>query len=343
MKTRLLALSVAFSLVACGGDGGSNSSPSPSPTPTPAPAPSPASCTGTPVITDATKFYGVLTNGTVGEWHFDTASGTSSVSIDGATTSPTLTLDSATCTYVSSTTTTFKTSFNGNGFAVSSATVGGVNLPALLVANPTSDLSTLAGTYNILRYVTEQTSTSTAIQSDYATFKVDGLGNWSLCPNAAFSASCGGPMGTLTVNAGGGFDVVMGGATVGRLLAITSGTSKAFIVSIENTADAADTITGLWLGATNDAFVSGADDGVYATSSTDPSSNTITIAGLTGKASDSTSAATLIPNSPVQGLFGIAGADPVNDIGLVSSLGVYAAITPPATGAAAFMQFGVKK
>ena len=337
MKNCLLALCVAFSLVACGGDGSSGASPSPSPTP------SPTSCTDVPVITDATKFYGVLTNGVVGEWRFDTASGTSSVTVNGATASPILTLDTATCTYASSSTTTFKTSFNSNGFAVSSATVGGVNLPALLVANPTSDLSTLSGTYNVLRYVTERTTTSTAIQSDYATFNVDGLGNWSLCPNAAFSASCGGPTGMLTVDAGGGFDVVMGGATVGRLLANTSGPSKAFIVSIENTADASDTITGLWVGALNDAFVSGADDGAYATSSTDPSSNTITISGLTGKASDSTSTATLIPNSPVQGLFGIAGADPVHDVGLVSTLGLYAAITPSANGASAFMQFGVKK
>ena len=341
MKNRLLALSVAFTLAACGG--GSDSAPSPPPGPSPSPSPSPASCTSSPVVTDATIYLGVLTNGAVGQWRFDTATGTSSVTVNGTTASPTLTRDTAACTYTSSGAATYKTAFTDNGFAVSSAAVGGANLPALLVADPTSDRSMLAGTYNVLRYVTERTTTSTTIQSDYATFNVDTAGRWSLCPNAAFSASCGGPTGTLSVDAAGGFDIVVGGATVGRLLAKVAGTSKAFIVSIQNTADASDTIVGLWVGSLNTPFVSGADDGTYATSSTDPSSNTITISGLTGRASDSTSSATLIPNSPVQGLFSIAGADPVEDIGLLSDLGLYAAITPPALGASAFLQFGVRQ
>jgi hypothetical protein len=339
MKNRLLVLSVAFALAACGGGSDSASSPPPAP----APSPSPASCTSSPVVTDATTYLGVLTNGAVGQWRFDTATGTSSVTVNGTTASPTLTRDTAACTYTSSGTATYKTAFTGNGFAVSSAAVGGANLPALLVADPTSDLYTLAGTYNVLRYVTERTTTSTTIQSDYATFNLDTAGNWSLCPNAAFSASCGGPTGTLSVDAAGGFDIVMGGATVGRLLAKVAGTSKAFIVSIQNTADASDTIVGLWVGSLNTPFASGAVDGTYATSSTDPSSNTVTISGLTGRASDSTSSATLIPNSPVQGLFSIAGADPVDDIGLLSDLGLYAAVTPPALGAPAFLQFGVKQ
>lgn len=337
MKNRLLALFVAFSLAACGGGG----SPTSSQSPAPAPSPSPSNCTDSPAITAATTYIGVLPNGLMGQWQFNTATLSASYTVAGNTYTPTLTQDTASCSYTGSTTGTLRTSFLSNGLAVSAAAYNGGALPALLISSPESELSNLAGTYNVLRYTTETTS-ATTVTSDYMTFNVDGAGNWQACPNAAYSATCGGPTGTLSANVGGGFDIVMGGITVGRMLAKVSGLSKVFVVSINNNSNPSDLITGMWLGSLNASFVSGADDGAYVTESTDPASNVITISGLTGHASDSTSTAMLTANEPVQGTFSINGGEPTADIGILSSLGLYAAITP-AAGSSAYMQFGVKK
>lgn len=334
---RLLAVVVlALMLTACGGGGSSYSS---STAGAGSGGTSSAACTASPVILSTTKFLGVLPTGKVGEWHFDTAARSSSYSVDGSNAAPTLIRDDASCTYTSGG--TLKTSFVSGGVAVSSATVAGVSLPALLIADPESSLSNVASTYNVLRYEKDLQGTG-SVKSSYATFNVDTAGSWRLCPAGAFSASCTGPTGTLTSNAGGGFDVVAGGAVVGRMLAKVSGVSRVFVVSIADTSDPAGSVYGMWIGSTNDAFVSGANDGVYVTNTTDASTSMLTLAGLTAKPEARPTAAPILADNPVQGAFAIVTGDPTNDVGIVSSLGLYADIAQ-ATGASAFMRFGVKQ
>ena len=345
MKNRLLALSVAFSLVACGGDGGSGSSPSPSPTPAPTPAPTPpapspgpSACAGSPVVTNATTYLGVVPTGDVGQWQFDTANLSSSYNVAGSFDHPALTADTATCSYTTLNSGSLHTAFLSNGLALSTASVGGITYPAVLVASPESSLANIAGTYDVLRWTREVLNTIGTTTTDYATFNVDSSGNWALCPDAAYSSTCGGPSGTLTANSAGGFDIVLGGQTVGRLLAKVSGASKVFTAAISNTANPSDTIVGMWVASSNASFVSGTNDGKYIVNGTDTTTSVITIAGLTGSAGTSTQ--TLVANSPVQGLFSIAGVAP-NDIGLISSLGLFASVTPT-NDQNVFLSVGVK-
>ena len=336
LMNRLLVVVLSLVLTACGGGGSSDSSSSAG---TGSGGASSANCTASPVIPATTKFLGVVPTGKVGEWHFDTAARTSSYSVDGSSATPVLTRDDASCTFTTGG--TLKTSFLSVGLAVSSATVAGVNLPALLIADPESSLSNVAGTYSVLRYEKDSQGTG-SVKSSYATFKVDSAGSWRLCPVAAFSASCTGPTGTLASNAGGGFDVVAGGMVVGRMLAKVSGVSRVFVVSIADTSDPAGSVYGMWIGSSNDAFVSGANDGVYVTNTTDAGTSMLTLAGLTAKPEARPTAAPILANNPVQGAFAIVTGDPTNDVGIVSSLGLYADIAQ-ATGTNAFMRFGVKQ
>ena len=327
---------LALLLAACGGGGSSDNSPMAG---SGAGGTSSANCTARPVIPATTKFLGVLPTGKVGEWHFDTAARTSSYTVDGSTANQVLTPDDASCTYTSGG--TLKTSFVGSGLAVSSAPVAGVNLPALLIAAPESSLSNVAGTYNVLRYEKDSQGAG-SVKSSYATFKVDAAGSWRLCPAVAFSASCTGPTGTLTSNAGGGFDVVAGGAVVGRMLAKASGVSRVFVVAIADTSDPAGSVYGMWIGSANDAFVSSVNDGVYVTNTTDASTSMLTLAGLTARPETRPAAAPILADNPVQGMFAIVTGDPTNDVGMVSGIGLYADIAQ-ATGTSAFMRFGVKQ
>ena len=344
MKNQLLVLSLLFSLVACGGSGGAGS-PSPAPVPTPPapvpapPAPTPAACTGSPVVTDATAYIGVMPNGLMSTWRFDTASKTAAGNIIGTTFSETLTQDSATCSYTGSQTGALKTSFLPNGLGVTAVAYSGTTMPVFLITNPESDITKLAGTYNVLRYTTEVTA-NTVVTSDYATFNVDNSGNWALCPNEAFTTNCGGPSGSLSAHNGGGFDIILNGSGVGRLLVNDVGASKVMVVAISNPISQNDIVTGMWVGATNDAFVSGANDGTYITDTTDPEADVITVAGLS--ASTGSQSATLIANNPAQGMFTVSTGQTPQNVGFVSSLGLFAT-TSQATGAGAFLQFGVKQ
>ena len=336
MKTRLLALSLLFSLAACGGSGGSDS-PSPAPVPTPpapvpAPAPSPTACTSSPVVTNATKYQGIIANGMTGQWQFDTASSTGSYTWTGGTTSETLTRDDATCSYTTNQTGTLRTAFLANGLGVTGIDVNGVQMPVVLVTAPESDLTKVAGTYNVVRYTTE----GATVTSDYATFNVDASGNWTTCVSAAYSSSCGGPAGTMSWNVGGWFDMSLNGTAIGRLYGKNSSSSKVVVVAVYNVISSSDVVGGMWVGVSNEAFVSGADDGSYIANSTDPSTDTVVISGLTGTVG--TQSATLTPNSPVQGTFTVGAS---GDVGVLSSLGLYASAAQ-GSGSNAYFQVGVK-
>ena len=334
MKTKLLLLSVLFSLAACGGNSTSSPAPAPAPAPVPvpSPAPSPTACTTSPVVTKATTYQGVIANGMTGQWQFDTSGSTGSYTWTGGVTSETLKRDDATCSYTTNQTGTLRTAFLANGLGVTGIDVNGVQMPVVLVTAPESDLSKVAGTYNVVRYTTE----AAVVTSDYATFNVDTSGNWSTCVSAAYSSSCGGPSGTLSWNVGGWFDMSLNGTAVGRLYGKNSGSSKVVVVAIYNVISPSDVVGGMWVGVNNTPFVSGADDGTYISNSTDPSTDTVVIAGLTGTVG--TQSATLTPNAPVQGTFTIGAS---GDVGVLSSLGLYAS-AEQGTGTNAYFQVGVK-
>ena len=137
--------------------------------------------------------------------------------------------------------------------------------------------------------------------------------------------------------------MVVGGVTVGRMLPKASANSKVLVVAISDTSDPAGIVQGMWIGASNDAFTAGADDGVYVTNTTDTTSSLLTLSGLTAKPNARPSAAPILANQPVQGVFSIVTGDPTNDIGMVTPDGLYADITQSSDSVAAFIRFGVKR
>lgn len=283
-----------------------------------------------------------MPSGQLGEFRFDTAARTSSYTVDGVRTDAALVRDDATCSYTASITGSLRTAFVGSGLAVSAAAVAGAALPAILVANPESSLSAVAGTYNVLRYERDLQG-GDSLRSSYATLGVDTAGQWRLCPAAAFSATCQGPSGSLLANANGGFDVVAGGATVGRLLAKAVVGSKVFVLALADTSDPAGAVRGMWIGASNEAFVAGARDGVYVTSTTDRNSSLLTLSGLTARPQQRPTAAPILANNPVQGTFAIVTGDATNDVGVATDSGLYADVAQTNDTAQAFMRFGVKQ
>ena len=96
-----------------------------------------------------------------------------------------------------------------------------------------------------------------------------------------------------------------------------------------------------WFSA-NDAFVFGANDGLYVATITNTSTSMLTLAGLTAKPEIRPTAAPILANNPVQRAFAIVTGHPTNDVGIVSSPRLYADIAQ-ATGKNAFMRFGIKQ
>jgi hypothetical protein len=301
----------------------------------------PTACADSPVVTSSTRYLGVLPTGEVGEFHFDTAARTGSYTLSGVTSDVTLVRDDTTCSFTA-TTSTLRTSFLSNGLGVSAAGVSGDVSPAMLVSDPESSLATVAGTYNVLRYEQDQQGGG-AIRSAYATFKVDAAGQWQLCPAAAYSAACGGPAGSLSPDSDGGFDLVAGGVTIGRVLTKATGNGNVLIVAINDTTDPAGAVHGIWIGASNTAFVTGAGDGVYVTNTTDKTTALLTLSGLTDKPDTRPTAAPIQANQPVQGVFSIVTGDPADDIGIVTVDGLYVDITQSNDPSTSFMRFGVKE
>lgn len=303
---------------------------------------SPTACSNSPVVVSSTRYLGVLPTGQVGEFHFDTAARSGSYTVDGVSSDVVLVRDDTTCSFTASATGSLRTSFLSNGLAVSVAGVSSGVWPAMLVNAPESNLATVAGTYNVLRYEQDQQG-SGSIRSAYATFNVDVSGQWQLCPAAAYSAACGGPTGSLSPNADGGFDLVASGVTIGRVLPKATASSKVLIVAINDTSDPTGAVHGMWIGASNDAFVAGADDGVYVTNTTDKTTALLTLSGLTDKPDTRPTAAPILANQPVQGVFSIVTGDPTDDVGIVTVDGLYADITQSSDQSTSFMRFGVKE
>ena len=208
----------------------------------------------------------------------------------------------------------------------------------MLVKEPESDLAKVSGTYNVLRYETEKNGSA---RSSYAGLNVNNAGEWQLCPSSSYSATCiNKKSGTLTPNINGGFNLMLGNSTLGRVVPKTLAASKILLVGI---ADTGAGVQGMWVGATNEAFSPGQSDGVYVTNTVEHSTSLLTLAGLTVKPEARPTPVQLLANQPVQGVFSIVTGDPLNDIGIVTPDGLYADVTQADPKGDPFMRLGVKQ
>jgi len=309
-----------------------------------------ASCSSNPVLNSATTYFGVTPEGDVGTWKFDTSARTVDYQVGSSMVKADLISDVTSCSYTSSGAGALRTAFAkaSPDVAVSAANIAGVNTAALLIASPETALINGAGIYNLMIVESERpTGGITSRTSTFATLQVDTVGAWSLCREMSYSSTCGGPTGNLTVNPGGGFDLQSGGDSLGRVFVKTAGLKKVMIVAFNDTTLPNTTVSGMWIGSTNDVWVPGSNDGVYVTNTNEQSSSLHTLTGLNLKPNARPTAVTLLANQPIQGVFEIVTGDtvagvPVNDVGFVSSLGIYADVAKRNSTSSGFMRFGVK-
>lgn len=265
---------MCMALVACGG-GGSDSSTATNTTP------AASACT----IASTDPLLAVSLNGVVGSAQFSGGGSQLNYSA-GLTGSLGLVKDgsSAACLDSSSSNTNTSASMatamqtGASGLGVSHVTVAGVNQPALLLntngLSSNGSVSALQGNYTVLRYQ-KDTSGGGQIRMSYATFSIDGSGNWSMCKN---TASCSTPTATgsfaATASSSNAFDLASGGLVRAKAYLMGSGANRVLVVA-ENDSGGGGVVTGLWLGTPQSAWSPVA--GSYVLNSSDGSQNALSV------------------------------------------------------------------
>ena len=273
--TSFLAIgAMCMALMACGG--GSDSSTDSKTDNTPVPS--------TCAIASTDQLLAVTLNGAVGSAQF--SGGGSQLNYSGGLTeSLTLVKDGSSAACLDSTSSTSNTNTSmatamqtgASGLGVSHVTVAGVNQPALLLNTnglaSNGSVSTLQGNYVVLRYQ-KDTSGGGQIRMSYATFSIDGSGNWSMCKN---TASCFTPTATgsfaATAGSSTAFDLSSSGLVRAKAYLMGTGANRVLVVA-ENDSGGNGVVTGLWLGTPQSAwspvagsYVMNSSDGVQSSMS----------------------------------------------------------------------------
>lgn len=263
---------MCMALVACGG-GGSDSSTASKTDNTPVAS----ACT----IASTDPMLAVSLNGAVGSAQFS-GGGSQLTYSGGLTGSLALVKDgsSAACLDSTSSNTSMATAMQtgASGLGVSHVTVAGVNQPALLLNTnglaSNGSLSTLQGNYAVLRYQ-KDTSGGGQIRMSYATFSIDGSGNWSMCKN---TASCSTPTATgsfaSTAGSSTAFDLSSSGLVRAKAYLMGTGANRVLVVA-ENDSGGNGVVTGLWLGTPQSAWSPVA--GSYVMNSSDGTQNPMSV------------------------------------------------------------------
>ena len=187
------------------------------------------------------------------------------------------------------------------GMGVSHVTVGGVNQPALLLNSSglasNSSLAALQGSYVVLRNQ-QDTSGGGQTRMSYASFTIDGSGNWSMCKNAA---NCSSPTATGSLSATSGsstaFDLSAGGLVRAKVYLMGTGANRVLVVAEDDTGGGS-VVTGIWVGMPQSAWAPVA--GTYVVNSTDATQQQLTLASTSLSANSQSHA--LTADSPITGL-----------------------------------------
>jgi hypothetical protein len=270
--TSFLAIgAMCMALVACGG-GGSDSSTSSKTDNTPVAS----ACT----IASTDPLLAVSLTGVVGSAQFSGGGSQLSYS-NGLTGSLGLVKDGsgAACLDNTNSNTSMATAMQvgASGLGVSHVTVSGVNQPALLLntngLSSNGSVSALEGNYVVLRYQ-QDTSGGGQTRMSYATFSIDGSGNWSMCKN---TANCSTPTATgsfaATAGSSNSFDLSSSGLVRAKAYLMGTGVNRVLVVA-ENDFGGNGVVTGLWVGAPQSAwspvagsYVMNSSDGVQSSMS----------------------------------------------------------------------------
>ncbi len=307
------ALSISgLTLSACGGGGSGGTGPNN------AAISAQAACT----ISATGPFVAVSLTGQVGQAQFSNGGAVLSYSsypssFAGNTLGGTLDLikdpnNTGVCMDKSGTSNSMRTTLQSNGvIGISHATVNGVDEPVVLLAQSAlvsnSNLSNLAGTYDLLRYQTDSTNGGET-RSSYATSTVDSSGNWSMCKNAP---SCTTPTATGTYNALAGngyeFEFASGGLVRGDSFIVNDGASQILVNAEHDTGSGL--VQGLHFGMAQAAWST--LSGPYAVNTTDGVAQQTVVYDSSTISGSGGTRVSLTTDSPIRGLATATAADGV--------------------------------
>ena len=271
-----LLLAVATVLTACGGGGGGSATSSTQPS-TPA-----TNC----AITNTHPLVAVALTGGAGTAQFSSSgsvltysgglSGSLSLVQDSQAVAP---LNKA-CLDSTGNSSSMRTVMQSSGsLGISHTLVSGADQPVFLMdstalASNTS-LAALQGTYTMLRYQHDTSSTPAQTRMSYVTFFIDNAGNWSMCKNAV---SCSPATATGTFGANGSsstaFDLSSGGLVRAKAFMVGAGANRTMVVAEDDTGGSG-VVTGIWFAVPQTTWSPVV--GSYALNTTDGVQNPLTV------------------------------------------------------------------
>lgn len=343
MKVRILALSTAFFLSACGGGSGSTTNPATALTP---------SCQA---AVPGSALLAISASGGVASARLTTSGPTVSLNYVGSTVNNERVLATQAITATSSDGTcafTARHQASGLQLVLASSRLGvaydpSTQEPVLLLGGLNTDTAALAGRYNMVRYQRDVDTTNgnaVSTRTSYATFVVHSDLTWALYKNADASGTAT-ATGTLEADSLTGRLLLVTGSGASRIergSVFLSGTGAERLLAVAEHDPSNDGLTptsGLFIAAPQVAWstFSAAVAGRYVTNNTDPSTQVLTVAGL-ALTPAGRSAITATADSPIQGLL---TAQETNHVLLRD--GLIAVVNNETTlmGNAGFLQLGV--
>lgn len=198
---------------------------------------------------------------------------------------------------------------SSGSLGISHTLVSGVDEPAVLMDTTAlasnASVSVLQGTYTMLRYQHDTSSTPAQTRMSYVTFTIDNVGNWSICKNAA-SCSPATATGTFAATSGSStsFDLSSGGLVRAKAFVVGTGSNRTMVVAEDDTGGTG-VVTGIWFAVPQTTW--NPVVGSYAVNTTDGVQNPLT-ASLTNLISGSQNHA-LTADTPVNGVASTTASD----------------------------------
>ncbi|WP_031406107.1 hypothetical protein [Thiomonas sp. FB-Cd] len=226
------------------------------------------------------------------------------------------------CMDAGSTNNSMRTAMQSNGvLGISHAIVNGVDEPVILMAQsalvPNTTISSLAGTYVLLRYQADSTNGGQT-RSSYVTTTIDGTGNWSMCKN---SPSCTTPTasGTYAPVSGNNYEFAFSSAGLVRGDTFIVNDGGAYILVNGEHDTGSGLVQGLHFGTPQSPW--SPLTGTYVSNSTDDTAALFNLGSNMLTAVPSGKSVAINADNPVQGLASATAADGVTIDYLLASPG----------------------
>jgi hypothetical protein len=209
------------------------------------------------------------------------------------------------------------------------------NVPILGVSSPVTSLSTIAGTYNYIRFFctspTSGTISSANCATSYGTILVNSSGSYTLCvlDNITTNTTCSNSTGTISYLSNGIWKATRTGSTANNYLLAYEGGNGQVVLLIDNN-DPGGYGYGHAVASTQVAISNSTDPGTYyKTSNTgEVGTTSVTTTGFTSSytlnGSSYTSSGTLTLNSPWNGLVAVTSSSGSTGVSIAAGSGLYA-------------------